>query len=161
MDGLPSSAGAAVAPMAPILAAAPPAVVAGIFQRATKLASIVKSRVNYAEADGIDLGIVGAEATETDRVMLKATISLRLINGGHPEIVWKRNGMSAIDIYVRRGDREEWVFLATDTVPNYTDTFALPASGESAVWAYKAIYRADDEQTGQWSDEASVLVKGM
>jgi hypothetical protein len=45
-------------------------------------------------------------------------------------------------------------------VPDYLDTFALPAAGASAVWRYKAIYRLNDEQVGQWSDVATIGVMG-
>ena len=47
-----------------------------------------------------------------------------------------------------------FVFLARDTVPDYLDTFALPAARASAVWKYKAIYLLSDTPCGQWSDEA-------
>ena len=45
-------------------------------------------------------------------------------------------------------------------MPDYLDTAALPAAGTSAVWKYKAIYRLNDEQVGQWSDIASISVMG-
>ena len=32
----------------------------------------------------------------------------------------------------------------------------LPATGTSAVWKHKAIYRLHDEQVGQWNDVLSV-----
>jgi len=38
------------------------------------------------------------------------------------------------------------------------DTAALPAAGTSAIWKYKAIYRFNDEQVGQWSDVANTSV---
>ncbi len=34
----------------------------------------------------------------------------------------------------------------------------LPAPGASAVWKYKAIHRLEDEQVGQWSNEARISV---
>ncbi|MBI3853039.1 MAG: hypothetical protein HY298_22545 [Verrucomicrobia bacterium] len=59
-------------------------------------------------------------------------------------------------------DRGDGVFacLAIDTVPDYLDTAALPAAGTSAVWKYKAIYRLNNEQVGQWSDVTSICVIG-
>ena len=36
----------------------------------------------------------------------------------------------------------------------------LVAPGTGTVWKYKAIYRLNDEQVGQWSDVASVSVMG-
>ncbi|MEI6336175.1 MAG: hypothetical protein WCS87_16570 [Methylococcaceae bacterium] len=44
--------------------------------------------------------------------------------------------------------------------PNTTDNTLLPASGATAIWKYKAIYRLHDEQVGQWSDMISVMVGG-
>ena len=49
-----------------------------------------------------------------------------------------------------------FVFLATDTTPDYVDTFAQPAT--PAKWTYRAIYRAGDVQVGQWSAPVSVAV---
>ena len=88
---------------------------------------------------------------------MKPLIQVRLINGGHPEIVWKRKSADGIDIYVDRG-AGSFIFLATDTVPNYTDTFTLPAG--AAVWKYRCIYRIDDAPVGQWSDTTIVTVSG-
>lgn len=45
-------------------------------------------------------------------------------------------------------------------VPDYDDTFPLPAAGQSAVWKYKALYLLSDERVGQWSDEVSVTGMG-
>ena len=87
------------------------------------------------------------------------TISVRIVNGGYHEIVWTKGDFDGIDIYVNRGN-DTWVFLATDTYPNYIDTATLPPSGQSAVWTYKAIYRYDDEQVGQWSNPVSMSVIG-
>ena len=53
-----------------------------------------------------------------------------------------------------------FVFLALDTFPDYLDTAPLPAADASAVWKYKAIYRLNDKQVGQWSDVASTSVIG-
>jgi hypothetical protein len=35
----------------------------------------------------------------------------------------------------------------------------LPASGTAAVWKYRAIYRYDDIEVGQWSDVVSIKVE--
>lgn len=52
------------------------------------------------------------------------------------------------------------IFLAIDTVPNYTDMEPLLAPGQSSVWQYRAIYRLRDERVGQWSDVVWVTVAG-
>ncbi len=155
-DGIAAGATPSVDPAPPVLAAAPAAVDPGIFSRASSLAVIIKKKSNYTEADGSDLGIIGAEDT-TDVNQLKPILNLHLINGGQPEILWKKQGTDGIEIYVDRGDGN-FTFLAIDTYPNYTDTTPLPAATASAVWKYKAIYRLNDSQVGQWSDVASITV---
>ena len=43
--------------------------------------------------------------------------------------------------------------------PNFTDDLSpLPAVGHSALWTYRAIYRLNDADFGQWSDAVSVSV---
>ena len=59
---------------------------------------------------------------------------------------------------VGRGDGKGFVLLTVDTTPNYVDTQPFPAA--KTVWSYKAIYRADDAQVGQWSQPVSVAVGG-
>lgn len=41
-----------------------------------------------------------------------------------------------------------------------TNTFALPAAGQTALWKNKAIYRINDEQVGQWGEVLSKAVQG-
>ncbi|HRH60894.1 MAG TPA: hypothetical protein PL045_10015 [Chitinophagaceae bacterium] len=156
-DGIAAGGSPSVIPTPPTLPAAPHEVAPGIFKRMASIAAVIKSKSNYTIADGQDLGIEGAEEADGPD---KPAISVRLGDGGHPEIVWKKAGMDALDIYVKRSSGD-WLFLATDTVPNYTDTFALPATGESSLWKYKCIYRNDDQQVGNWSDEISITVSGM
>ena len=63
-------------------------------------------------------------------------------------------------LWVDRGDGKGFVFLAVDTVPDYTDTAAMPPAGQSALWKYKAIYLQGDDRVGQWSDVVSIPVAG-
>ena len=158
-DGIPAGASPSVVPAPPTLGVAPTAVAPGIFFRAVAIANVIKSKSNYTNADGVDLGIEGAELT-TDPNEMQVAFTIRLAAGGHPELVWKKLGMDGIEIYVDRGTGT-FAFLALDTIPNYTDTHALPAAGATAIWKYKAIYRLDDEQAGQWSDVVSVTVTGV
>jgi len=79
---------------------------------------------------------------------------------GRPNLKWSKGTMQGIDFYVDRGSGT-FVFLARDTEPDYLDTAALPAAGQSAVWKYKAIYVLHDEQIGLWSDVISQAVMGV
>jgi hypothetical protein len=152
---------ASTPPVPPTFAAAPTSVAPGVFTRVISVVNMIKSNLVYTEADGKDLGIEGMEAVS--RISMQDSqpeMSVRLINGGHPEVVWTKGDFDGIDIYVERGSGT-WVFLATDTYPHYTDTTALPAMGASAVWQYKAIYRLDDEQVGKFSNAVSITVAGV
>lgn len=157
-DGIPAGATASVAPVPPTFAAAPTSVAPGIFSRASSIAVIIKKRSNYTQADGQDLAIEGTEDNSSTRIEQesKPAISVRLIQGGKPEIVWSKGDYDGIDIYVDRGNNQ-FVFLATDTFPNYTDNSPLPTTG-AAMWRYKAIYKYGDEPIGQYSDIISIAV---
>lgn len=150
---------ASTPPVPPTLPVAPTSVASGIFTRVTSLVNMMKANLVYTVADGNDLGIEGAEIAAKGGD-IQPQISVRLVNGGHPEIVWTKGSFDGIDIYVNR-DNAGWTFLATDTYPNYIDTAALPASGQTALWQYKAIYRSDDDQEGQYSNPVSITVVGV
>ena len=102
------------------------------------------------------MGIIGADPT-VDVNALKPILTAAPV-AGQVAIGWTKQGMDSIEIEVDRG--EGFVFLAIDTVPGYTDTAAMPAAGQSALWKYKAIYRLNDERVGQWSDVVSLPVAG-
>jgi hypothetical protein len=146
-----------ILPVAPTLATAPAAVEPDIFGRLAALASRIKKHPGYTEAIGQNLGIIGPDQTfdpGTAKPVLKVTLE-----AGHPNVGWKKQGMDGLEIWVDRGTGA-FAFLALDTVPDYLDTAPLPAAGTSAVWKYKAIYRLNDEQVGEWSDVASISVMG-
>ena len=144
-------------PVAPTFVAPPAPVASGIFDRITSIAQRIKKNLSYTVSDGNDLGIESPEIAGVDINTVKPVISVRLINGGQPEIVWKKNGMSAIQIFVDRGDG--FHSLAFDTTPNYTDEFPLEP-GQSATWKYRAVYIKDSKPVGQFSDEVKIAVSG-
>lgn len=150
---------ASAEPGAPVLPVAPAPVPPGIYLRAIAIAGRIKSHKLYTEADGDDLGLEGEVILPPDINTVKPVISVHLIGGGNPEILWTRGMMDSIDIYVDRGNGT-WVFLGTDTVPNFTDNSPLPAVGQTAVWKYRCIYKLDDAQVGLWSDDVSITVTG-
>ena len=145
------------APVPPTLGTAPTAVPPGIFKRLTALVARIKSHPGYTNAIGQDLDIIGAEQT-VDTTNAKPVLKLEL-SAGHPDVKWTKGALDALEIWVDRGNGTS-VFLAIDTIPDYLDTAPLPAPGASALWRYKAIYRLNDTQVGQWSDVVSIAVQG-
>lgn len=136
----------------------PPAVAPGIFARSAAIVNRIKASLNYSAADGDDLGIEGTQST-VDVNALKPKLQVRLVSGGHPEILWRKQGMDGVEIQ-KMDEHGQWQFLAIDLKPNYTDNTPLPPAGSSAVWQYRAIYRRKDERVGQWSDVLAVTVAG-
>ncbi|MFH0889063.1 MAG: hypothetical protein V1871_07650 [Planctomycetota bacterium] len=143
-------------PVAPTLPPAPTLVAEAIFTRIRNLAARIKANPVYNQGIGEDLGIVGDEQV-IDIPNLKPLLKSRL-DAGRPLIIWSKDPADSIDIYVDRKDGQGFVFLATDTQPDYLDTFPVPAGVASQVWDYKAIYRIGDSQVGKFSDPIQVTV---
>ena len=162
VDGLadaedaPAAVPAALAFPTPI----PAGVLPGTTSRFASSAKSIKAMANYAEADGYTLGIEGADTGSKDMDAVKPTFSATLTAGGKIKLIWKKDGMNAIDFYVDRGDGT-WQFIGTDTTPDFLDKGLLPPAGTSAIWKYKAIYKEDEEHVGLWSDVVSVTVAGV
>jgi hypothetical protein len=146
------------APVLPDLGAAPPIVIAGIFPFIMTLVKRIKAHKDYVTDDGDEMGIEGDEMAMEDVNSLKPVIKIVLVNGGFPELQWTKKSTDGVLIQVNRGSG--WEFLAIDTIPDYIDTHALPAIGQSAVWQYRVIYRLNDENVGQWCEPISVTVTG-
>ncbi len=154
-DGPDSAPGAF--PVVPPLAPAPTLVNDGIFTRISNLAVRMKRHPAYKEAMGEDMGIVGDEQV-IDIPNMKPLLKSRL-DSGRPLIIWKKGpAADVLDIYVDRKDGMGFVFLVTDTQPDYLDTFPVPAGMPTAIWDYKAIYRIGDDMVGKFSDPISVTV---
>jgi hypothetical protein len=86
---------------------------------------------------------------------------LKLKVGGDAVVVgwgWGGHGteLDMIRLEVDRTGGSNFVLLATDTTPNYTDTQPLPAT--AAKWTYRGIYYVGDQPVGQWSDPVSINV---
>jgi len=136
--------------------AAPPAVPAGIFKRTAKLVQRIKNHVNYTPAIGEDLGIE-AHGTLRSGVILKPELTVT-IDAEHPVIKWKKGNTTAADLYVDRNDGRGRLFLATATVPHYTDAFELPAGNTTGLWTYMAIYKTGEDQTGVFSNPVTIAI---
>ena len=68
-----------------------------------------------------------------------AAAGLHAIAARLPSIIinWVKQAMDALELWVDRGDGKGFVFLAIDSIPDYTDTAAMPPAGQSALWKYK------------------------
>ena len=145
-------------PVTPTPGTPPPTVPPDIFGRNAKLAARIKKHPACTNAIAQDLGIVGAEVI-IDPTNYQPILTLSL-NAGHPHIGWPKLGMDSLELWVDRGDSKGFVLLTYTTNTDFADLSPLPAPGVSAVWKYKAIYRLNDAQVGQWSDVATIGVMG-
>lgn len=157
-DGITAGGIPSTAPVLPTFSAAPAVAVPGIFNRVMAIVRRIKGHIGYTVADGADLSIEGVSVKKVkpNLVTTQPVIKVRLMEGGQPEIIWSKNGMDALEIWVDRGDNNGFVLLDVDTKPNYTDNTELPE--KAALWMYKAIYRLDDKIVGHWSDIVSKTV---
>jgi hypothetical protein len=145
-----------LAPVAPNLGIAPTVVAPGIISRVKAIVARIKVAPGYTDAIGQALQIIGTDQT-VDVNSMKPVLTVEL-DAGQVVVGWTKQGMDGIEIQVDRG--AGFVFLAIDTIPDYTDTAAMPAAGQSALWKYKAIYLQADQRVGQWSDVVSIPVAG-
>ena len=153
------TSGAAGWPVPPALAhPIPSAVNPGIVPRLSAMVGLIKANKNYTDAIGKDLWLIGS-AHVIDPSAWKPILSTQN-QAGHPIIVWTKGNAAAIEIWVDRGDGNNFGFLTINTEPNTMDKWPLPVPGKSQTWQYKAIYLLHDEQVGQWSDVMSMSVGG-
>jgi len=61
-----------------------------------------------------------------------------------------------LELQVDRSDGKGYVNLTFDTTPGFTDLTPFPAT--PTKWTYRAIYRLDEAQVGQWSSPVSIMV---
>jgi len=155
-NGVPPGSVLGIEPVPPTFPPPPAAVPPGIFVRAAKLGAIIKKKANYTQADGNDLGLEGSEQPQ-DMEKLKPVLTIRLVSGGKPQLSWKKQRTNSLEIHVDRGDGN-FVLLATNTSTKYIDNTALPTGATSALWKYKAIYRFNNANVGEWSDVATITV---
>lgn len=157
-DGNKNNNAPSIAPVPPNFATIPTAVIPAVFDRAVSLANRIREHFKYTVADGNDLGIESPPKAKKviDVNNAKPILQLQLVDGGRPEIIWKRNGLDALEIHVDRSDGNGFVLCGIDLKPNFTDEYTLPVKPE--LWRYKAIYRMDNKPVGKWSDVVSLAV---
>ena len=135
----------------------PPGVVpANIQLRFRQASAKAKSSPNYTKAIGTELGI---EKTQTpfDPQLGKPVLRVKM-NVGRPTLSYIKKEYKGLVIYKDTGDG--YAVLGTAFKSKYEDPSSLPEAGKSAIWKYKAVYVWDGKETGQWSDEITVVVNG-
>ena len=148
-------------PSVPTFGTPPANVNSNIVQLAASIAKRIKSHHLFTETDGQDLGLFGTEVSSINNSTAKPPLSIRLISGGRPELVWKKGGHKGIQIFANYNNNDEWQSIGYDLQPNFTDMHPLPKGNNSGIWKYRIIYVDDSMQpVGEYSDIVSVVVGG-
>ena len=131
----------------------------GALTRIFDLVAEIKENNACGEAMCADLRLVGPEQGPPDFATLAPLLTLA-ISGNAVKVGWGWQGygkwLDQCEIQVDRG--QGWQTLTFDTTPDYVDSHAFP--GTVAQWKYRAIYRVDDAQVGQWSAVMTIAVGG-
>lgn len=139
----------------------PPATqVYGILPIIQSMATRIKAHPSYTNADGIALGIVGTETgTPDDPATWKPHLG-NVLSGDLVEVLWGFEGHPAdgCEIAVDRVGDNVFNTIVIDPDPNFIDPTSTTGLPPLTVWRYKAIYRKNGMQVGQWSDVWAVAV---
>lgn len=147
----------AVIPSLPTLAAPPPAVPEGIFDRISKLATRIKASVNYTDNIGSDLGII-SPTSSFDASTMQPDIKVRL-EAGRPYLKWTKGESDALDLYADRNDGAGFVLVGRFMRNEYVDISTLATGKVIDEWSYKGIYVIADSQIGLFSPVVDISVK--
>lgn len=146
-------------PVLPTLPAAPPPVAEGVFDRVSKLVARIKASLNYTDAIGADLGVIGTSET-IDVSALQPDIKI-VVEVGRPHLKWKKGITDALDLYADHNDGQGFQFVGRLTRNEYLDVTPIAATKVFDEWSYKGIYVIADTQVGLYSKVTSVDVKKM
>ncbi len=132
---------------------------AGALNRIFELIAELKENGACTEPMCLDLGILGSVEPAPDLKIVRPEITATALANG-VQIGWGWQGwakfLDQCEIQVDRNDGKGWTILTFDTTPGYLDATPFPAT--LTKWKYRAIFRLDDAQVGQWSADAIVSV---
>lgn len=158
LHGVESGSIVTLSPVQPNLDAVPNNIDPDIVGRAAAIGKRIKAHKDFTEADGQDLGLFGKELIESTG---KIAFTIRFF-AGRPELVWKKNNHTGIQVYANYTNNEQWQWIGTSITPNFVDQHPLPLAGQSAIWRYRIIYVDKNmNQVGEFSDAVSVTVTGV
>jgi hypothetical protein len=112
---------------------------------------VLKHLPAYTPAIGELLGIEGAEF-EIDLSIAKPDIAGTPKPGGNVVVTFVKSTAHGVNIYSKRENDADFVFLARDTTSPYIDTRPCLVPGKPEKRFYKAIYVFNDAEVGLFSD---------
>jgi len=116
----------------------------------------MKAHPDYTTELGDSLGIEGSEnVLDPPNMKPELTVSLQV---NQPLIGFKKEGLSGVIIFRRRGAETEFTFLAKDTYPPYLDSEPKLVEGQPEAREYKAFFLDGDDAVGLESDIVKIVV---
>ena len=115
----------------------------------------IKAHPAYTPAIGSLLGIEGPQSN-TDLSGAKPTLTATDQTGGVVQLQFSKSASDGVNIYSKRDNDADYVFLSRDTSSPYVDNRPLLAAGKPEMRHYKAIYIQNDVEVGNFSDEVIV-----
>jgi hypothetical protein len=129
----------------------------GALTRIVLYVKTIKASLTYTEAIGIDMGIVGSEATQPEG---PPDFTLDSIMGPdcHCAVVkFKKRGHMAVSIQGKVG-AGAFIDLGVSTQSPYTDSRPLAVAGQPEVREYRLRYWDDGAAVGEWSAVQKITI---
>ncbi|GGH73396.1 hypothetical protein HNQ91_003646 [Filimonas zeae] len=123
-----------------------------------RYAQQIKAHVNYTEALGGVLGIVGSVSV-IDPKDLRPTITLRAFPG-QVDVGFNLQGMKSIVIYSRPKGSHGWERLGHDKTPPFIDTRPLAVALQPEIREYTARYFDGKEEIGEMAAIETIVFAG-
>ena len=138
-------------------ATAPAEVEPGIEERTRAIARQIKGDLEYSDADGQLLGIVGSSTTAPLNPSMAPDFTLRSLAGFDLEATFRKQGMDALKFQFRYkgGTWQSAGFLL-----NSPGTFAVSPStpGTAEQIEVRAIFMLKNDETGVYSDAKPAFI---
>jgi hypothetical protein len=140
--------------------ASPPALVApGILPRLRPLLQRIQLAPGYTEAIGLNLGIVGADASSAPGASAKPTAKATALAAGQVQIDFSEGSFDGVQVEGRRAGETTWTGLGTDNYSPFVDTRPPAEAAKAEVREYRLRYVRLDEPVGEWSDIATATTR--
>lgn len=112
--------------------------------------SNIKTLSGYNVGIGNALGIISPSST-TDYSTFKPVLTTEMF-GGKVRIRFKKMETDGINIYRKKMDGTEWLYVARANKSPYDQAYTLEVAGQPELWQYRAFGVVDDNEVGQPSD---------
>jgi len=129
----------------------------GVVSFFREIAQLCVATGKLTEPMAIALGLIKVPVI-VDLIAGKPNLTLKASNVGHPRLHCTLGEYEGYEVWKDIG--KGFFKLDVSNKPDCVDNSPLPAAGVSEVWDYKAIYRFNNIQIGNWSEIVSIAVKG-